>query len=179
MQPDNRHMPDTTSPDGRQQLLIEHIRNVYDQFEDKLAQLSILRELGMILLYINDFKNVCRTILEIIINNTVAKNCSIMLMDHDQNRLFLIATTNAEGESYFADAKTIFSKHNLRYTFEPYERAARKAVIAKGPILIEDVDQSDIYALHEESRLTLSGPSHYRGYCLGCVNIKSFCQRCF
>ena len=155
MEPENRHMPDTTSPDGKQQLLIEHIRNVYNQFEDKLAQLSILRELGMILLYINDFKNVCRTILEIIINNTVAKNCSIMLMDHDQNQLFLIATTNSDGESYFVDAKKILSKHNLQYTFEPYEKVARKAVITKGPILIEDVEQSDVYPLHKENKLAI------------------------
>jgi PAS domain S-box-containing protein len=76
-------------------------------------------------------------------------------MDHDQNRLFLIATTNSDGESYFVDAKRIFSKHNLQYTFEPYEKAARKAIIAKKPILIDDVNQSDMDVFHKKHKLAI------------------------
>jgi PAS domain S-box-containing protein len=155
MGPKDTHKQNSTSLNGEQHLLIEHIRNAYSQFEDKLAQLSILRELGMTLLHINDFKQVCQTILEIIIKNTVAKNCSIMLMDHDQNRLFLIAATNQDGETYLIDAKKILSKDDVQYTFAPGEGAAGEAVVKKAPVLIEDVEQSDIYAFQKETKVKI------------------------
>ena len=95
------HKQNSTLQDGEKQLLLEQIRSAYNQFEDKLNQLSILRELGTALLYINDFKRVCQTIMKILIKNTMARNCSIMLMDHDSNRLFLIAAI----DPYFDTSK--------------------------------------------------------------------------
>ena len=114
--------------EGENQLLLDQIRYAYDQFEGKLAQLSILRELGGALLYINDFRRVCETILKVIVNNTVARNCSIMLMDYECNRLFLVAATSPDGESYILDAENIFSKENVQYTFAPGQGVAGEAL---------------------------------------------------
>jgi len=145
----------STSPDGGNQLLLEHIRNTYSQFEEAIAQLSILRELGTALLHINDFNCVCQTILEVIIKNTVAKNCSIMLMDDGQNRLFLIAATNPDGESYIIDARNIFSKDDVRYTLAFGEGVAGEAVAKKEPVLVKDVGQSDIYSFRKETKVKI------------------------
>jgi len=145
----------STSPDGGNQLLLEHIRNTYTQFEEALAQLSILRELGAALLHINDFKRVCQTILEIIIKNTVAKNCSVMLMDHEKNRLFLIAANNLDGESYIIDTRNIFSKDDVRYTFAFGEGVAGEAVAKKKSVLVKDVGQSDIYSFRKDTKVKI------------------------
>jgi two-component system cell cycle sensor histidine kinase/response regulator CckA len=145
----------STPSDEDRNLLLENIRNTYSQFEDKLAELSILRELGIALLYINDFKRVCQTILEIIIKHTVAKNCSIMLMDHGRNQLFLIAATNQDGESYIIDAKRILSKDDVKYTFVSGEGAAGKAVAKKEPVLIKNVNESNIYTLRSDTKVKI------------------------
>ena len=145
----------STSQDGRNELLLEHIRNTYGQFEEKLAQLSILRELGTALIHINDFQRLCKTIMEIIIKNSVAKNCSIMLMDQDQKRLFLIAATSSDGESYIIEARRIFSKDHVQYRFSSGQGAAGEAVARKEPVLIKDVNESDIYAFRSDTRVKI------------------------
>jgi two-component system cell cycle sensor histidine kinase/response regulator CckA len=145
----------STTSDGGNQFLLEHIRNAYGQLEEALAQLSVLRELGTALLYINDFKLLCQSILEITIKSTVAKNCSIMLIDHDLNRLFLIAATNPDGESYIVDTAKIFSKDDVQYTFGVGEGVAGEAIAKKKPVLVEDVGQSDIYLFRKETKVKL------------------------
>jgi len=128
------------------ELLLDHINNIYNKFEDKLNQLSLLKEFSEILLYINDFNRLCQLILELIINNTVARNCSIMLMDHEQDKLFLAAATNPDGECYNIDVKKIFSRDGLQYTFSTGDGAAGEAVLHKKPVLIRDVDKSSTFS---------------------------------
>ena len=170
-----KNKEDPAFPDRESGFLLEHIRNTYSQFEDKLIQLSILRELGTALLYINDFKRVCQTMLDIIIKNTVAKNCSIMLMDDDQNRLFLIAATNPDGESFIIDTERIFSKDDVQYTFASGEGNAGEAIAKKQLVMIEDVDQSNIYASRSETRVRirtlLSAPLIIEDSVLGVLNL--------
>lgn len=151
----NKDNQNPASSGGENQLLLEHIRTVYDQYEEKLAELSILRELGSALLYINDFKRVCETILEVIIGNTIARNCSIMLMDHDCRKLFLVAATNPDGGSYIVDAKNIFSKDNVQYTLAAGEGVAGEAVSKKDSVLVKDVDESSIYASLRDTKVKI------------------------
>jgi two-component system cell cycle sensor histidine kinase/response regulator CckA len=183
MKPKNKNKEDPAFPDRESHFLLEHIRNTYSQFEDKLIQLSILRELGVALLYINDFKRVCQTILDIIIKNTVAKNCSIMLMDHDQDRLFLIAATNPDGESFIIDVRRIFSKDDVQYTFASGEGNAGEAVAKKELVLIEDVDRSNIYTSRGDTKVTigtlLSAPLIIEDSVLGVLNLSHPVKRAF
>ncbi len=137
------------------QLLLDNIRTVYNKFQDKLTQLSLLRELGNILLYINDFKRVCQTIMEITINNTVARNCSIMLMDFDANRLFLVAATNPDGRSYLIDPAKMFSREDLQYTFAFGEGVAGEAIQKKEPILVHDVADSSLFDTKKETKVKI------------------------
>ena len=175
MKSKNKNKKDPAFPDKESDFLLEHIRNTYSQFEDKLVQLSILRELGTALLYINDFKRVCQILLDIIIKNTIAKNCSIMLMDHDRNRLFLIAATNPDRESFVIDARRIFSKDNVQYTFASGVGNAGEAVAKKQLVMIEDVDQSNIYTSRRDTRVKigtlLSAPLIIEDSVLGVLNL--------
>ncbi len=136
-------------------LLLDNIRTVYNKFQDKLSQLSILRELGNILFYINDFKRICQTIMDITINNTVARNCSIMLLDFDTNKLFLVAATNPHGESYVIDTWKMFSKEDVHYTFSYGEGAAGESLQKKEPILIDDVSQSAIFNKSKKTKVKI------------------------
>lgn len=137
------------------QLLLDNIRTVYNTFQDKLAQLSLLRELGNILLYVNDFKKICQTIMDITINNSVARNCSIMLFDFDVNKLFLVAATNPSGKSYVVNTEKIFSKEDLRYTFSYGEGIAGEVLQKKEPILIDDVHNSPIFDNTKQTRVEI------------------------
>lgn len=137
------------------QLLLDNIRTVYNKFQDKLTQLSLLRELGNILLYVNDFKKICQTIMDITINNSVARNCSIMLFDFDVNKLFLAAATNPSGKSYVVNTEKIFSKEDLRYTFSYGEGIAGEVLQKKEPILIDDVHNSPIFDNTKQTRVEI------------------------
>jgi GAF domain-containing protein len=171
------------SGDGRHELLLEQIRTAYDQFEVKLTQLSILRELGAALLYINDFRRVCQTILKVAIENTVARNCSIMLMDHDCNRLFLVAAISPDGQSHIIDPKEVLSKENVRYTFAPGEGVAGEALLRKASVLVEDVDESEVYAWAEDTKVEigtlLSAPLIVEKDVLGVLTISHPAKRVF
>lgn len=136
-------------------LLLDNIRLIYDKFQDKLVQLSILRELGRILLYINDFTRICRTIMDITINNTVARNCSIMLLDFNTEKLFLVAATNPKGESYVVDPRKIFSREDLQYYFAPGEGVAGEAVRSKKPVLINDVNGSELFDKNKQTQVRI------------------------
>jgi len=135
--------------------LLEHIREVSDNFENKLAQLSILRELGKTLHHLNDFRKICEIILDVTISNTIARNCSIMLMDFDENKLFLVAATNPEGTSYIIDPNNLFSKEDLTYTFSPGDGVAGIAIQKRQPILINDVYKSPIFFSDRMTRVSI------------------------
>jgi PAS domain S-box-containing protein len=136
-------------------LLLDHIRSIHDKFQDKLSQLSILRELGNIIVYINDFKRICQTIMDVTITNSVARNCSIMLMDFEQNKLFLVAATNPDGKSYIIDVRQIFSKEDLRYTFSYGEGAAGEVLKTKKAVLIDDVTESEVFNSQKNTRVPI------------------------
>lgn len=150
-----KNVPDSTRTNSDSQLLLDHIRNTYEQFEEKLSELSIIRELASALLYINDFKKLCQTLLGIITRNTVAANCSIMLVDYESDRLFLAAATSPGGSSYVIDQRNIFSREGLNYTFRIGEGIAGESVAKRKPILIDDVDESESYLFLKDARVEL------------------------
>jgi PAS domain S-box-containing protein len=137
------------------QVLLDNIRTVYDKFQDKLSQLSVLREMGNILLNINDFQKICQVIMDITITNTVARNCSIMLMDFDVNKLFLVAASNPDGRSYIIDPPRLFSREGLHYTFSHGEGVAGQALEKKEPILVDDVSCSPLFQKVHESAVEI------------------------
>ena len=96
------------------ELLRAQIKLVQNRSEEKIEELSLVRELGMGLLSVHEFENACQLILDIIINNTIAQNCSIMLLDNERNELFLASAANTENKNYVLKAKELFLKQNLK-----------------------------------------------------------------
>lgn len=131
--------------------------NVFSkQHEDKIALFSLIHEIGLTLMHIKNFKLACRTILDVIINNTKAQNCSIMLLDFDQNQLFLIAAIDSEKQTYLIDAKDVLSKEGVHYCLRPGEGAAGRAVHEKKTILVHDTSESSVYSSETENRVKIN-----------------------
>lgn len=137
------------------QVLLDNIRTVYDIFHDKLTQLSVLREMGGILFNITDLEKICQVIMDVTINNTVAGNCSIMLLDFEKNKLFLVAATNPDGKSYVIEPEKLFSKEGLRYTFAYGEGIAGQTLEKKEPILVDDVSRSPLFHKMSETSVKI------------------------
>ena len=59
------------------------------QFEEKVRELSLLKRTGDIINDTFDVESFCRNLANIIIEETNAENCSLMLKDHHSERLIL------------------------------------------------------------------------------------------
>jgi PAS domain S-box-containing protein len=136
-------------------LLQLRLRDTCSIFEEKIHELSFVREIGLSLLNITDFSQVCKTILEVVTQNTIVQNCSIMLVDHDKDQLFLVAATNPAKESYVVDIDKIFSKEGIRYTFRVGEGAGGQAALTRQPVLIEDTANSSLFVSRIDTQVKI------------------------
>ncbi|UCH01004.1 MAG: response regulator [Deltaproteobacteria bacterium] len=156
-------------------LLREQIREVQNRFEDKIAELSMVREIGMALLHVRSFERACQLILDVIINNTIARNCSLMLMDDDKNQLFLVAAAEPGKNTYVVEARKVFSKEGVCYNFRPEKGAAGRALLEKRPVLIQDTKNSSLFASQSKSRAKigslLSVPLMVENKTIGILNL--------
>ncbi len=169
----NEPMNDTLRSENK--LLRDQIKKVQERYEDKIAELSIIRELGMSLLHVHDFQRICQYILEIIINNTVAQNCSIMLLDQEKDQLFLLCSTNLQRDTYILETRKVFSKEGIDYKFKLGEGVAGKALLEKKPVLINNTTESDIFTQIPETKVKvnsiLSVPLIVEDKSVGVINI--------
>ena len=145
----------TENLEKENRLLREQVRAAQNRFEDKIAELSLIRELSMGLLHVRNFERACDFILDTIINNTTAQNCSIMLLDHDKHQLFLVSATDLEGNKFTLPAENIFSKKGLRYSFKYGQGAAGYAMADKKPVVIHDTSQSPYFDSKHKNRINI------------------------
>lgn len=157
------------------QLLQMQLKKTGERFEEKIFELSVVKEVALSLLSTSDFRQTCKNIIEVIIRNTIVQNCSIMLIDQDTNRLFLVAASDPEREAYVVDARQVFSKEGITYCFEVGEGVAGKAALSKEPILVDDVNESQDYALVANTQVNigslLSLPLVVEDRAIGVVNL--------
>ena len=156
-------------------LLREQIREVQNRFEDKIAELSMVLEIGMALLHVRDFERACQFILDVVINNTIAQNCSIMLLDNDKNQLFLVCATDPIKNNYVLEAKRVFSREDVFYGFKLGEGVAGHALLEKKTVLIQDTGNSPFFASQTDNQVKigslLSVPLMIEGEPLGVLNL--------
>ena len=156
-------------------LLREQLRNIQQTYEEKIAELSMIREMNDILLYVHSFEDTCRSLLEVIIDNTVARNCSIMLLDPAKERLFLAAATDPSGKFFILEAWRLFSREGITYSFRSGEGAAGRVLETRQPALISDTKissdfESDISG-NLKIRSLLCMPLIVRKKAIGVLNL--------
>jgi len=72
-------------------LLSKTINNLEFSYEEKVRELSLLRQLGDLFYYVIDLHEACQKIVDIIYDEFLPDNCSIMLYDHNTEDLELYA----------------------------------------------------------------------------------------
>jgi len=156
-------------------LLREQIRKAQSRFEAKIAELSVIREMGMVLKYINNFQEACSYILDVIIDNSVAQNCSLMLYDSEEGKLFLVGATDSGKKNFVIDSQQIFKRSGLMYLFKPGEGAAGTAFLTKEPVLICDIDGSAYFNTLSQSKTSIGSlvclPLLVEGAAIGIINL--------
>lgn len=154
-------------------LLRNQIQGIQGRFEEKIAELSMVSEIGQAIFHARSFKKTCGYILDIIINNTLAQNCSIMLLDHEKSQLFLICATDPQKRSYVLEAEKVFSKEGLRYLFNLGEGVAGKALLEKRIILIQNAKKSEYFLSDDQVKIgsLISIPLIIEGERFGIINL--------
>jgi PAS domain S-box-containing protein len=120
------------------EMLREQIKQAQHRFEFKIAELSTVREIGMSLIHVHSFKQSCQLVLSVIIRNTIAQNCSIMLLDHDENQLLLVGMIDSLNNTFALGAKEVLCREGVCSTFKPGDGAAGEAILRKHAVLIDD-----------------------------------------
>jgi len=133
---------DAKALERENRLLREQLRNIQQTYQEKIAELSMIREMNDILLHVHSFEYTCRILLNVIIENTVARNCSIMLLDPAKERLFLAGATDPSGKLFILEAWRLFSKEGITYFFRPGEGTAGRVLETRQPVLISDTESS-------------------------------------
>jgi len=145
------------------------------RLEDKISELSIIREMGRGLAHIEDFRKTVEIILEVVISNTRAQNFSIMLLEPETDRLFLAAASDPRNKQYVVPVGDLVSRENLRYSFA-HGQGIAGTVLAKGEaMLVDDTKKSADFSAESPSEIKigslLSVPLFYEGNSIGVVNL--------
>ena len=139
--------------DKENKLLREQISNIQSRYEEKIAELSMLREIGSALLHVRRFEESCVRILNVILSGTVAQNCSIMLLDREKERLFLVCATNPDKQSYVLESGRVLSREGVHYGLRLGVGAAGKALSEMKPVLINNTRESSLFVFDPKSRV--------------------------
>ena len=159
--------------------LRRQLEEMTHRLEDKISELSIVREMGRGLVHIENFQKTIETILEVVIGNTLAQNFSIMLLDSEKQRLFLVAACDRQNKRYIVPVNDLLSRERLHYSFSPGQGIAGQ-VLAKGEaLLVNDTKKEADFFEETVSSMCigslLSVPLNYQGNSIGVLNI-SHCQ---
>jgi len=112
------------------------IKEAQRRFESKVAELSTVREIGMI--RTQSFEQNCKLALRVIIRDTLAQNCSIMLVDHGENQLLLVGMIDSLNNTFVLSAKEVLSRESVFSSFTPGKGAVGEAIRRKRMVLIDD-----------------------------------------
>ena len=166
---------DAKALERENRLLREQLRNIQQTYQEKIAELSMIREMNDILLHVHSFEDTCRILLHVIIKNTVSRNCSIMLLDPVKERLFLAAATDPSGKFFILETWRLFSREGITYSFKAGEGAAGRVLKTRQPALISDTEissdfESDISG-NLKIRSLLCMPLIVRKKAIGVLNL--------
>jgi PHD/YefM family antitoxin component YafN of YafNO toxin-antitoxin module len=89
-------------------MLREQVKAIQERYEKRIADLSVIHELGRVIINVHDFTRLCEELLMIIIRNTVAENCSVMFQDRKRESLYLICASDYNRQSILLTENGVF-----------------------------------------------------------------------
>ena len=90
-------------------LFVKELAGTTQRFEEKVRELSVVRRIGESLKYTRDVRKVFEVIIDTIIDETNAENCSLMLVNREAGELTVKAArgqTDAVGSYYHTASRT-------------------------------------------------------------------------
>ena len=82
---------------GQRDLYVKELYKTTQRFEEKVRELSVVRRIGESLKYTRDIRMVFQVLIDTIIDETNAENCSLMLLNRDTNELAVRAARGQQG----------------------------------------------------------------------------------
>ena len=145
------------------------LRDAGLQLEEKVQELSLLKRVGDILGLILDLEEFHRMLLDIIIEETNAENCSFMLMDIETDRVILKIARGRDDNITFFD-----HLEDSEVAFSLGEGVAGIAALERETILINDVSKDKRFALRK-TRFPIASilctPLIFQEKLLGVINL--------
>ncbi|NLA75095.1 MAG: response regulator [Deltaproteobacteria bacterium] len=133
----------------------EQVKIIQERYEKRTLELSIIHELGKAVIDVHDFHRLCENLLDTIIRNTVAENCSVMFQHRQKQSLYLICASDYNNQNYIIDPKTVFSKQGLIYAPDADRGAAGRALSDNRPVLIENTEDSKLFSAGPDTQVKI------------------------
>ncbi|MEW6327719.1 MAG: ATP-binding protein [Thermodesulfobacteriota bacterium] len=121
--------------------------------QEKIIELSVINRISACLEDIHDLQSLCEKVVTIIAEETVAENCSIMLLDNEQARLYLLAANDQMDKRYLLDSNAIGDKGKRLYSFRMGEGVAGTALKEGKTIYVPDTAASEFFTEVDSSRI--------------------------
>ena len=143
------------------------------QFEGKVKELSLLKRIGDIISDSFNIESFCQKLVLIIIEETDAENCSLLLKDHGSEKLILKVAYGIRDNSvaYFEDLK------EAKVIFSVGEGIAGKVALEGKAIMINDVSTDERFDRSKTSNLSIGSilccPLIVQNQVLGVINLSS------
>ena len=149
------------------------------QFEGKIKELSLLKRIGDIISDSFNIKSFCQKLVQIIIEETEAENCSLLLKEGGSDNLILkvaygIRDTDVAFFEDLEEAKVIFAAG---------EGIAGKVALEGKAIMINDVSTDERFDHSKKSNLPIGSiiccPLIMKTQVMGVINLSSSCTNAF
>jgi len=121
--------------------------------QEKIIELSVINRISACLEHIHDLQVLCAKVVTIIAEETVAENCSIMLLDDEQARLYLMAANDQMDKRYILGSNAIVDKGRRLYSFRVGEGVAGTALKEGKTIYVPDTAASEFFTEVDSSRI--------------------------
>jgi len=120
--------------------LSQSLERLQINYQDKIRELSILRQIGDTLSHQLNLRKICTDIIDLVLEETDADNSSIMLLDKSKKKLKLIAAKGKKDKkcSFFSAKKNI-------YKFNINEGVCGLAINKQTSVIINNADKSSDY----------------------------------
>lgn len=133
-------------------LLSKTIFELESDYEDKIHELSLIRQIGEMFHYAIDLHEASQKIVNILYDEMLSDNCSLMLFDEQANEL----------ELYAIKSKVVFENSEEDYTprigkrFKIGEGAAGWALEQRKIVLIQDIAKDERFVAYDKTAVEVN-----------------------
>ncbi|MCZ6635761.1 MAG: ATP-binding protein [bacterium] len=133
---------------AQRDLYVKELYKTTQRFEEKVRELSAVRRIGESLKYTRDVRKVFEVILDTIITETNAENCSLMLLNRNTNEIYL--TVRAARGQQDTEISFYHTSGGSVRTFKLGEGIAGWVAERGEPIAIPDTSVGEVVRLYPE-----------------------------